>query len=74
MTEANDWHFVIDSLGMGVKKPASADNLSGMAVAHHGTFQLVRGAPAAVQMARQHPIKSNPTGVAWRAGEMLKQP
>jgi hypothetical protein len=68
MTEANDWPFVIHTLGMGVKKPALADNLTAIAQAHHGTFQMVQATAAAVQMAKQHPIKSNPAGVAWGMG------
>ena len=74
MTEANDWQFVIHTLGMGVKKPAAADNLSAIAGAHHGTFQMVQALPAAVQMAKQHPIKSNPTGVAWGMGASARKP
>jgi von Willebrand factor type A domain len=74
MTEANDWQFTIDTLGMGVKKPAAAENLTAIAQAHHGTFQMVQALPAAVQMAKQHPIKSNPTGVAWGMGGAARKP
>jgi hypothetical protein len=74
MTEVNDWQFVIHTLGMGVKKPAHADNLAAISQAHHGTFQLVQATAAAVQMAKQHPIKSNPTGVAWGMGGPQRKP
>jgi hypothetical protein len=74
MTETNDWEFVIHTLGMGVKKPAAAENLNAIAQAHHGKFQMVQADPAAVQMARQHPIKSNPTGVAWGTGGPVRKP
>jgi von Willebrand factor type A domain len=74
MTEANDWQFVIHTLGMGVKKPVHADNLTAIAQAHHGKFQMVQATPAAAQMAKQHPIKSNPTGVAWGMGGAQRKP
>jgi hypothetical protein len=74
MTEPNDWDFVIHALGMGVKKPAAADNLNAIAQAHHGKFQMVQASPAAMQMAHGHPIKSNPMGTAWGMGGPLKKP
>jgi von Willebrand factor type A domain len=74
MTEANDWQFAIHTLGMGVKKPAHAENLAAIAAAHHGTFQMVQASAAAAQYARQHPIKSNPTGVAWGMGAAAWKP
>jgi hypothetical protein len=40
MTEANDRGSVIHTLGLGVKKPVAAENLTAIAQAHHGTFQM----------------------------------
>ena len=74
VTEANDWEFVIHTLGMGVKKPAVAENLNAIAQAHRGKFKMVQADPAAVHMARQHPIRSNPTGVAWGTGGAPRKP
>jgi hypothetical protein len=68
LTQANEWTFAIHTLGMGVSQPQHAQNLLAIAQAHRGTFQLVRPLPAAVQMARTRPIRSNPMGVAWGAG------
>ncbi len=60
--------FAIHTLGMGVKKPQDAQNLLAIAEANHGTFQMVRPLPAAVQMAKARPIRSNSFGVAWGTG------
>jgi hypothetical protein len=68
LTEANEWDFVIHTLGMGVKKPADAQNLSAIATAHRGTFQMVGPTPAAMQHARTNPIRSNGRGVSWGMG------
>lgn len=68
LTQASDRKFPIHTLGMGVKKPQDAQNLAAIAQANHGTFQMVRPLPAAIQMAKARPIRSNPFGVAWGAG------
>lgn len=72
LTEPNDWEFKIHTLGMGTSKPNHAANLAAIANAHGGSFRIVQPSPAAVQMARQRPIRSNPSGVAWGMG--LPQP
>jgi von Willebrand factor type A domain-containing protein len=63
MPEANDWQFVIHTLGTGVKKPAHADNLTAIAQAHHGTFRMVQALSAAVQIANS--IRSRAIQPAW---------
>lgn len=68
LTQANDRKFAIHTLGMGVKKPQDAQNLLAIAQAHRGTFQMVRPLPAAVQMAKARPIRSNPARVPWGEG------
>jgi von Willebrand factor type A domain len=68
LTQPNSRKFAIHTLGMGVKKPQDAQNLLAIAEANHGTFQMVRPLPAAVQMAKARPIRSNSFGVAWGAG------
>ena len=72
LAQANERKFAIHTLGMGVKKPQDAQNLAAIAQANRGTFQMVRPLPAAVQMAKARPIRSNPFGVSW--GEGLRQP
>jgi von Willebrand factor type A domain len=64
--------FAIHTLGMGVKKPQDAQNLAAIAQANRGMFQMVRPLPAAVQMAKARPIRSNPLGVAWGAGPVSR--
>jgi hypothetical protein len=71
LTQANDWKFAVHSLGMGVAKPQDAQNLLAIAQAHGGTFQMVRPLPAAVQMAKARPIRSNAFGVSWGEGSQL---
>ena len=65
LVEPNGRKFAIHTLGMGVKKPQDAQNLAAIARANHGTFQMVRPLPAAVQRAKTRPIRSNSAGVAW---------
>lgn len=72
LTQANGRKFAIHTLGMGVSKPQDAQNLAAIAQANRGTFQMVRPLPAAVQMAKARPIRSNSFGIAW--GEGLQQP
>ena len=72
LTQANDRKFAIHTLGMGVAKPQDAQNLAAIAQANRGTFQMVRPLPAAVQMAKARPIRSNGFGVAW--GESVQLP
>jgi hypothetical protein len=72
LTAANERKFSIHTLGMGVAKPQDAQNLLVIAQANRGTFQMVRPLPAAVQMAKARPIRSNPFGVSW--GEAALQP
>ena len=43
-----------------------------IAQANRGTFQMVRPLPRVVQMAKEQPIRSNPSGVAW--GQGFRQP
>lgn len=62
--------FTLHTLGMGVAKPQDAQNLAAIAAAHRGAFQMVRPLPAAVQMAKARPIRSNTFGVAWGAGSL----
>lgn len=62
--------FTIHTLGMGVAKPQDAQNLAAIAAAHHGTFQMVRPLPAAIQMAKTRPLRSNTFGVSWGAGSL----
>ena len=72
LTQTHDRKFAIHTLGMGVKKPQDAQNLAWIAQANRGTFQMVGTLPAAVQMAKARPIRSNKWGVAW--GGSLPQP
>jgi hypothetical protein len=74
LTEPNDWGFVIHTLGMGVKNAAHAANLSAIAQAHRGSFRMVQPTPAAVEMARRQPIRSNPSGVPWGMGSPQRLP
>lgn len=62
--------FTLHTLGMGVAKPQDAQNLAAIAAAHRGTFQMVRPLPAAMQMAKTRPLRSNTFGVAWGAGSL----
>ena len=68
LTQPNERSFAVHTLGMGVKKPQDAQNLVAIAGANRGTFQMVQPLPAAVQMAKTRPIRSNSTGVAWGMG------
>ncbi len=68
LTQPSGRRFAIHALGMGVKKPEDAQNLAAIAQANRGTFQMVRPLPAAVQMAKARPIRSNSFGVAWGTG------
>lgn len=70
LTHPNARKFALHTLGMGVAKPQDAQNLAAIALAHHGTFQMVRPLPAAVQMAKAHPIRSNSFGVSWGAAPL----
>lgn len=65
LTAVNARTFSIHTLGMGVSKPQDAQNLLAIAQANRGTFQMVRPMPAAVQMAKAQPIRSNSFGVSW---------
>jgi hypothetical protein len=65
LTTAGNRTFAIHTLGMGVAKPQDAQNLLAIAQANRGTFQMVRPLPAAVQMAKARPIRSNGFGVSW---------
>lgn len=60
--------FSIHTLGMGVKKPQDAQNLALIAQANRGTFHMVGTLPAAVQMSKARPMRSNPFKVAWGQG------
>jgi hypothetical protein len=68
LAQTSDRKFAIHTLGMGVKKPQDAQNLARIAQANRGTFQMVGTLPAAVQMAKARPIRSNPFQVAWGQG------
>ncbi|MGD9633133.1 MAG: VWA domain-containing protein [Pirellulales bacterium] len=70
LTQPSGRKFALHTLGMGVAKPQDAQNLAAIAAAHHGTFQMVRPLPAAVQMAKARPIRSNSFGVAWGAAAL----
>lgn len=72
LTQTHDRKFAMHTLGMGVKKPQDAQNLAWIAQANRGTFQMVGTLPAAVQMAKARPLRSNKWGVAWGGG--LPQP
>lgn len=66
MTEANDWPFVIHTLGMGVPNAFAANNLLEIAQAHRGAFAPVTVHPAAVQQAKLRPIRYNrEPGPVW---------
>jgi hypothetical protein len=71
LTQLNNRRFSIHTLGMGVKKPQDAQNLALIAQANRGTFQMVGTLPAAVQMAKAHPIRSNPFSVSWGQGSLV---
>lgn len=57
LTEPNDWKFVIHTFGMTVRNPDHLAKLSAIATSHKGQFIPVNVHPAAVQLARQRPIK-----------------
>jgi hypothetical protein len=66
MTEKNDWPFAIHTLGMSVRTAEDAAKLAAIAAAHRGTFRPVAPIPAAVQMARDRPLKYNRRrGTIW---------
>jgi hypothetical protein len=68
LTRPGDGSFVVHTLGMGVKNANHAANLAAIARTHRGEFRVVKPTPAAVQLSRRQPIKSNPSGVAWGMG------
>jgi hypothetical protein len=70
LTQPGARKFALHTLGMGVAKPQDAQNLAAIAAAHRGTFQMVRPLPAAVQIAKSRPIRSNPFGVSWGEGRL----
>ena len=74
LTAPNDWDFTVHTLGMGVSKPEHAANLTAIAQAHHGTFQMVQPTPDAVQSSRRRPIHSNSFGVTWGTGFQQRLP
>ncbi|MEX2168792.1 MAG: VWA domain-containing protein [Pirellulales bacterium] len=57
LTEPNDWKFAIHTFGMTVRNPDHLAKLSAIATSHQGQFVPVSVHPAALQMARQRPIK-----------------
>lgn len=67
LTQTNEHPYSVHTLGMGVAKPQDAQNLAAIAEANRGTFQMVRPTPAAMQSAKQRPIRSNGRGVSWGA-------
>ena len=71
LTQLNNRRFSIHTLGMGVKKPQDAQNLALIAQANRGTFQMVGTLPAAAQMAKARPIRSNPFKVSWGQGSLV---
>jgi hypothetical protein len=68
LTQTNEHPYSVHTLGMGVAKPQDAQNLAAIAQANRGTFQMVRPTPAAMQSAKQRPIRSNGRGVSWGEG------
>lgn len=71
LAQISERTYPIHTLGMGVKKPVDAQNLARIAQANRGTFQLVGTLPAAVQMAKARPIRSNPFNISWGQGSLV---
>ena len=69
LTQANDARFRDTHARHGRREAADAQfNLRRSPSANRGTFQMVRPLPAAVQLAKLRPIRSNERGVAWGTG------